>query len=1090
MGVHKQKPGQRDSEAQFRALFEQAAVGVAQVDTNTGRFVRANQRYCNIVGYTVAEMMDLTQQAISHPDDLPAHLRELESLKAGAIREFSLEERYLRKDGHVVWVELSASAMWVPGGQPDFHIAVVVDITGRKSVEEELRKFSRAVEQSVSSVMITDTNSRIEFVNPAFTRLSGYSAAELIGEKPNISKSGLTPSEHYEQLWQVISAGGEWQGEFLNRKKNGDLYWVSASISPIRNADGVITHYLSIQEDITERKRIEDALAQQNVYLSALHDISVGVLSRLDLEDLLQPLIDRVGQLLHTKHGFIALVDRERDQLVFMFGSGAFTSLIGLRLQPGEGLAGKVWQTGRPLVVDDYRAWDGQSPQVRSDVVKTLVGLPLTSHSQVIGVIGVGRDDTSDKRFADEEIEVLNRLAHLASISIENARLFDETQRLFRIEQQRSAELATIVSVSEALANNVDVKALSQIVGDKIVEVFNADAAAILLLDAQTNTIHPLYEFDEGRYVENVQPFPLGQGLTSEIIASRQPLLLGSADEAAQHGVYYPPEAQAINPHVTQSYLGVPILAGERVLGVLAVHSYSQHAFDYSNARLLSTLSTDIGAALENARLFAEAQKAREEAEAANASKSAFLANISHELRTPLNAILGFADLLRRDRSLTADQREYLEIINSSGTNLLSLINEVLEISKIESGRATLREDNFDLYRMLDSIGEMFSLRASEKGLVLTCNRQGAIPRYVRTDEIKLRHALNNLMGNAIKFTQHGSVTVRVRVLERSGDQVTLQFDVEDTGPGIAQEEMASIFEPFVQASGGQRAQEGTGLGLAITRQYVRLMGGDVRASTMPDGGSLFQFEVRVQTTDQEQVQTTLPARRVLGTEPEQVAAHGGAYRLLIAEDDEPSRRLLVRLLEPLGFSLREAVDGREAIDIWQDWKPDLIWMDMQMPLINGHEATRRIRAAGGKQTVIVALTAASFEEDREKVLAEGCDDFVRKPFQAEELLGMLSKHLGVRFLYEEEVPAPMSGDSQDGASAEVSPSLPDLSGLSPDLLAELHRATVLADTQQMLSVIAEVHMVDPLLADDLAKRVRDFDYRSILLAIAGAGVE
>ena len=550
---------------------------------------------------------------------------------------------------------------------------------------------------------------------------------------------------------------------------------------------------------------------------------------------------------------------------------------------------------------------------------------------------------------------------------------------------ERAAELASIVSVSEALEQNVDVSALSRIVGDKIVEIFKADAAAILLLDAHTNMIQPLYEFDEGQYVENVLPFPLGKGLTSWILSARHPLLLGAAEEATRYGVYYPPESQAIHPQVTQSYVGVPILVGERIWGVLAVHSYARYAFDRNSVRLLSTLSTSIGTALEKARLFAEMQKAREEAEAANAAKSGFLANISHELRTPLNAILGFAELLRRDSSLTTEQRDYLEIINRSGANLLSMINDVLEISKIESGRAILREDNFDLHWLLASIRDMFSLRAREKGLTLRCDHLGEVPRYVRTDEVKLRHILNNLLANAVKFTQRGGVILRVGPLDRAGGVETLQFEVEDTGPGIAQQDLEAIFEPFVQASLGQQAVEGTGLGLAITREYVRLMGGDIRVSSTLGTGSIFQFEIRVRAVGAAEVQPLAPTRRVVGIEQGQVARHGGPYRLLIAEDDEPGRRLLVRLFEPLGVDIREAEDGREAIVKWQSWQPDLIWMDMQMPYIDGHEATRQIRAAGDNGTVIVALSASAFEEDRERALAEGCDDFVRKPFRAEE---------------------------------------------------------------------------------------------------------
>ena len=389
----------RRGEDSFRAVFEQAAVGVAQVETKTGRFVTVNQRYCDIVGYTTEELTGLAYRAISYPDELPANERYLKLLKAGVIREFSMEKRYYRKDGSLVWVDLTVSAMWAPGEEPDYHIAVVVDLTKRKKAEDELRKFSRAVEQSLSSIFITNSQGKIEFVNPAFTRLSGYTAAEALGRNPNLVKSGATPIEQYQQMWQTITAGGEWQGQFQNRRKDGEYYWVSSSISAIKNMDGVITHYVAIEDDITEQKRIEKALARQNEYLSALHDVALGVLGRLNLEELLQSLILRAGQLLNTEHGFIYLLDPESNELVCRFAAGAFSSLLGVRMGPDEGLSGKVRQSGRPIVVDDYRTWAGRSSQIPVASVRAVVGLPLSSGSRVFGVLVIGYDSESVARF-------------------------------------------------------------------------------------------------------------------------------------------------------------------------------------------------------------------------------------------------------------------------------------------------------------------------------------------------------------------------------------------------------------------------------------------------------------------------------------------------------------------------------------------------------------------------------------------------------------------------------------------------------------------------------------------------------------------
>jgi two-component system sensor histidine kinase/response regulator len=316
---------------------------------------------------------------------------------------------------------------------------------------------------------------------------------------------------------------------------------------------------------------------------------------------------------------------------------------------------------------------------------------------------------------------------------------------------------------------------------------------------------------------------------------------------------------------------------------------------------------------------------------------------MSHELRTPLNAILGFSQLMAHDPGLTTEQQEYLETIGRSGEHLLGLINDVLELSKIDAGGVTLQEESFDLHRLLDGLEEMFRLRAADKRLMLVFDRAPDVPQYVRTDQGKLRQVLMNLLGNAVKFTQEGGITLRVGkgpmgYSPRAGS-VLLHFEVEDTGPGIAPEELDAVFDAFAQTASGQASKEGTGLGLPISLQFVKLMGGDLTVSSdgMPGQGSLFKFDVQIELVDAADVPTSQPARRVIGLEPDQRAADGGPYRLLIAEDREASRMLLTKLLEPLGFEVREAVNGQEALEIWEQWEPHLIWMDMRMPVIDGH---------------------------------------------------------------------------------------------------------------------------------------------------------
>jgi PAS domain S-box-containing protein len=404
---------------------------------------------------------------------------------------------------------------------------------------------------------------------------------------------------------------------------------------------------------------------------------------------------------------------------------------------------------------------------------------------------------------------------------------------------------------------------------------------------------------------------------------------------------------------------------------------------------------------------------AKEAAESASRSKAAFLANMSHELRTPLNAILGFAQLMLYDQELNEQHQTDLQTICNSGNHLLAMINDILEMSKLEAGSVLLREKECSLYDIVDTARDMLYLKAQEKDLSFDVSIQPDVPPYIYTDEGKLRQILINLIGNAIKFTDSGHILVRVEVRnlpeniakiagEASEIPRCLCFEVEDTGAGISETDVLTLFQPFVQTDSGKRSQEGTGLGLSISYNYVRLMGGQMFVISKVGEGSTFRFYIPVKSLDLFSLDsTTKSLRRVIGIEGNQ------GYRILIAEDMRLNRQLLTRILSPLGIEVREVSNGQDAIEVWQSWSPHLIWMDVRMPIMNGQEAASAIREIESMRNIpnsqkvrIIALTASLVDFREENLFLNGFDGFLSKPFTEDKVFERMAEHLNLKYIY------------------------------------------------------------------------------------------
>ena len=924
------------------------------------------------------------------------------------------------------------------------NIALENEIRDRIAAEVALQQsqehFSKAFHSNpIACCISTLDEGRFLDVNTHFLNLFGYERETVIGRTSTELQIWANPADRDQLIQALQQQSVQLESPFCLR--SGEVRQGLSSFEQIEIQGQPCL--LSMIYDITERKQAEAEQLQQMKLAALRADVGTALTEGESLRDVLQRCAIALHQHLDAAFARIWILDDAEPVLTLQASAGMYTHLNGnhSRIPVGQFKIGWIAQHRQPhltnQVMTDPHVTDPE--WAKREGMVAFAGYPLTIKDQLLGVVAV----FARHPLVEQTLEELATIASAIAVGID--RKWAEAALRQTAERERAAarvlqrmrqtldlqtifytttlELRQAIQCDRFLIYRFNADWSGQVVAESVGEGWNRILASPVVqsgvnqvsLDSVNCTIKQLNGTEV--FIRDTYLQERKGGLYSQ-----------KSDYCCVTDIYQQGfESCYLNLLETlqaRAYVTVPIFCNNHLWGLLCVYqNVAPRPWQSAEVQMVLQIGIQLGVAVQQAELLSQTQEqaeklqqAKELADRANRAKSEFLSNMSHELRTPLNVIWGFTQLLNSDRSLTSEQQDHLKMISSSGEHLLGLINEVLEMSKIEAGKLEFHDSEFDLPELLKSLENMLHFGATAKGLRLSVECGSPLPQFIRTDKLKLRQILLNLLGNAIKFTSQGRVTLRVSwadlplsevlpqtaPLTQAPRPLTLYFEVEDTGAGIAPDELKGLFQPFQQTRSGLMALEGTGLGLAISQKYAQLLGGGIIAQSQLGQGSVFSFYLSASTASLPSIQSSPVVGRVVGLAPQQPN-----YRILIAEDHPANRLLLTQLLGPIGFELREAMNGQEAIDLWQTWQPDLILMDIRMPIVDGYAATQKIRSRESRlttlapRTKIIALTASIFAEHRDETSAAGCDDFIGKPFKAQEVFDKIACHLNAEYCYE-----------------------------------------------------------------------------------------
>ncbi len=1035
----------RESETRYQRLFDTANEGIWIQDENfVTTFV--NEHMANMLGYSADELQGLKVTDFMTEEDAIDHAHKMDE-RSNNISDI-YERRMRHKDGSDVWLLISATPVF-ENGRFRGSFAMLTDITARKNAEMQLASseqlFRTLVEHSPDYIARYDRDLKRIYINPALQKQFAIPNGQVLGKPPTDASPLTDPERYMARIKQAIETASECYDEQIFRTPDGETRWTSSRFIPEFDPAGDVATLMVVSHDITERKRAEQERQLRAELLANMDRINRAIQSTNDLETMMRNVLDEVLSIFTCDRAFLIYpcdpgakswsVPMERTHPEYP-GAGILNAEIPMDkevsatlelLLNSPGIVKFGPETDHPLPKDVSERYGFKS-------FMSMAIYPKVGKAWQFGI----HQCSYDRVWTAAEEQMLEEIGR---------RLTDGLTSLLMLRNMRDSERKLIEAQRLAHTGNWELDLINDVLtwSDEIYRIFEIDKEQFgASYEAFLDGIHP-----EDREMVNTA--------YNESVKNREPYNIVHRLLMKDGRIKY------VNERCETFYDAVD----KPVRSVGTVQDITeQKRREAELSRYRDHLEETVQQRTEELRL------ARDAADAANKAKSAFLANMSHELRTPLNAILGFSQMMQQDSHLNAAQHETLDIINNSGEHLLKLINDVLEIAKIEAGKLQLESATFDLHALVREVSDMMRLRAEQKGLQLELDQSSEFPRYIKGDEARLRQILVNLISNAIKFTDKGRVIIRLNIKHNARHH--LLIEIEDTGPGISKQDQQRLFKPFVQLSEG-KTQIGSGLGLSIVHQFVQLMKGKIAVDSTPGKGSIFRVELPLDEAEQIDVERLSEEQHgeVIGLAPGQPV-----YRILVTEDQHDNQLLLAKLMTDIGMEVKTADNGKECVEIFKKWKPDLIWMDHRMPVMDGVEATRHIRKLrNGKEVKIVAVTASAFKEQQGELLEAGMDGFVSKPYQFSEIYDSMAQQLGIEFTY--------NTDTQDTDAKIESLDPQKLSALAPELRAELQQALESLDRERIRTTIQLITVTDRTLGRTLSHIADEFDYPTILSALA-----